>query len=103
VAPGLALGFIVAPLRLRESIMASVAPADGRRRLRVRRGQRLMDDGTARTGQAQRADAQRRQQTASERLAASKSRPTRSPIISADVPQPGVRRLCRGLRRRALR
>jgi len=48
VAPGLALGFIVAPLRLRESIMASVRSggwtAAG---YAFAAGQRLMGDGTA--------------------------------------------------------
>jgi len=71
VAPGLALGFIVAPLRLREAIMASVRSggwtASG---YAFAAGQRLMGDGTAtELVRLKRADAQRRQQMASERLA----------------------------------
>jgi DNA-binding transcriptional MocR family regulator len=71
VAPGLALGFIVAPLRLRESIMASVRSggwtAAG---YAFAAGQRLMGDGTAtELVRLKRADAQRRQQMASECLA----------------------------------
>jgi len=71
VAPGLALGFIVAPLRLRESIMASVRSggwtAAG---YAFAAGQRLMGDGTAtELVRLKRADAQRRQQMAGERLA----------------------------------
>jgi DNA-binding transcriptional MocR family regulator len=71
VAPGLALGFIVAPLRLRQSIMASVRSggwtAAG---YAFAAGQRLMSDGTAaELVRLKRADAQRRQQIASERLA----------------------------------
>jgi DNA-binding transcriptional MocR family regulator len=70
VAPGLALGFIVAPLRLRQSIMASVRSggwtAAG---YAFAAGQRLMGDGTAaELVRLKRADAQRRQQIASERL-----------------------------------
>jgi DNA-binding transcriptional MocR family regulator len=71
VAPGLALGFIVAPLRLRESVMASVRSggwtAAG---YAFAAGQRLMGDGTAaELVRLKRADAQRRQQLAGERLA----------------------------------
>src|SRR3954467_7816627 len=67
VAPGLALGFIVAPLRLRESIMASVRSggwtAAG---YAFAAGQRLMGDGTAaELVRLKRIDAQRRQQMAS--------------------------------------
>jgi DNA-binding transcriptional MocR family regulator len=70
VAPGLALGFIIAPLRLRQSIMASVRSggwtAAG---YAFAAGQRLMGDGTAaELVRLKRADAQRRQQIASERL-----------------------------------
>src|SRR5712671_2978723 len=66
VAPGLALGFIVAPLRLRESIMASVRSggwtAAG---YAFAAGQRLMSDGTAaELVRLKRADAQRRQKIA---------------------------------------
>src|SRR5258705_3508558 len=71
VAPGLALGFIVAPMRLRQSIMASVRSggwtAAG---YAFAAGQRLTSDGpAAELVRLKRADAQRRQQTASERLA----------------------------------
>jgi DNA-binding transcriptional MocR family regulator len=71
VAPGLALGFIVAPLRLRENVMASVRSggwtAAG---YAFAAGQRLMGDGTAaELVRLKRADAQRRQQLAAERLA----------------------------------
>ena len=71
VAPGLALGFVVAPLRLRESIMASVRSggwtAAG---YAFAAGQRLMGDGTAtELVRLKRADAQRRQRMARERLA----------------------------------
>lgn len=71
VAPGLALGFIVAPMRLRESVMASVRSggwtAAG---YAFAAGQRLMGDGTAaELVRLKRADAQRRQQLAAERLA----------------------------------
>ncbi|MBR1124284.1 PLP-dependent aminotransferase family protein [Bradyrhizobium lablabi] len=71
VAPGLALGFIVAPTRLRESVMASVRSggwtAAG---YAFAAGQRLMADGTAaELVRLKRADAQRRQQLAGERLA----------------------------------
>jgi DNA-binding transcriptional MocR family regulator len=71
VAPGLALGFIVAPLPLRQSIMTSVRSggwtAAG---YAFAAGQRLMGDGTAaELVRLKRADAQRRQQIASERLA----------------------------------
>ena len=71
VAPGLALGFIVAPPRLRESIMASIRSggwtASG---YAFAAGQRLMADGTAsELVRLKRADAQRRQHVAAERLA----------------------------------
>src|SRR5215813_7330705 len=71
VAPGLALGFIVAPPRLRESILNSIRSggwtASG---YAFAAGQRLMGDGTAaELIRLKRADAQRRQQMASERLA----------------------------------
>ena len=71
VAPGLALGFIVAPPRLRDAIMASVRSggwtASG---YAFAAGQRLMDDGTAaELVRLKRIDAQRRQQMASEILA----------------------------------
>lgn len=71
VAPGLALGFIVPPPRLRESIMASVRSggwtASG---YAFAAGQRLMADGTAsELVRLKRADAQRRQHIAAERLA----------------------------------
>jgi DNA-binding transcriptional MocR family regulator len=66
VAPGLALGFIVPPPRLRESIMASVRSggwtASG---YAFAAGQRLMDDGTAaELSRLKRIDAARRQQMA---------------------------------------
>jgi DNA-binding transcriptional MocR family regulator len=71
VAPGLALGFVVAPPRWRESIMASVRSggwtASG---YALAAGQRLMGDGTAsELVRLKRLDAQRRQQLAAERLA----------------------------------
>ena len=71
VAPGLALGFIIPPPRLRESIMASVRSggwtASG---YAFVAGQRMMADGTAaELVRLKRADAQRRQQIAAERLA----------------------------------
>ena len=71
VAPGLALGFIVAPPRLRESIMSSVRSggwtASG---YALAAGPRMMADGTAaELVRLKRADAQRRQQIAAERLA----------------------------------
>ena len=71
VAPGLALGFIVSPPRLREGIMASVRSggwtAAG---YSLAAGQRLMGDGTAsELIRLKRIDAQRRQQLAAERLA----------------------------------
>jgi len=66
VAPGLALGFIVPPLRLRESIMASVrsggwtAPGYA-----FAAGQRLMSDGTAsELSRLKRIDARQRQKIA---------------------------------------
>jgi DNA-binding transcriptional MocR family regulator len=66
IAPGLALGFIVPPPRLRESIMASVRSggwtASG---YAFAAGQRLMGDGTAsELSRLKRADAARRQQMA---------------------------------------
>src|SRR5437762_755729 len=71
VAPGLALGFIVAPQRLRESIMASVRSvgwtASG---YAFAAAQRMMADGTAsELVRLKRIDAQRRQHIAAERLA----------------------------------
>jgi DNA-binding transcriptional MocR family regulator len=71
VAPGLALGFIVSPLRLRESIMASVRSggwtASG---YAFAAGQRMMSDGTAaELSRLKRIDARQRQQMAAERLA----------------------------------
>ena len=71
VAPGLALGFIVAPPRLRESIMASVRSggwtASG---YAFAAGQRLMGDGTAsELSRLKRIDAVRRQQMAAKYLA----------------------------------
>jgi DNA-binding transcriptional MocR family regulator len=71
VAPGLALGFIVAPQRLRESIMASVRSggwtASG---YAFAAAQRMMADGTAsELVRLKRIDAQRRQRVAAERLA----------------------------------
>src|SRR5260370_33811813 len=71
VAPGLALGFIVPPPRLRESIMASVRSggwtASG---YAFAAAQRMMADGTAsELVRLKRADARRRQQLAAERLA----------------------------------
>jgi DNA-binding transcriptional MocR family regulator len=71
VAPGLALGFIVAPPRLRENILNSIRSggwtASG---YAFAAGQRLMGDGTAtELIRLKRADAQRRQQMAAERLA----------------------------------
>jgi DNA-binding transcriptional MocR family regulator len=70
VAPGLALGFIVAPFRLRESIMASVRSggwtASG---YAFAAGQRVMSDGTAsELSRLKRIDARQRQQMAAERL-----------------------------------
>jgi DNA-binding transcriptional MocR family regulator len=71
VAPGLALGFIVPPPRLRESVMASVRSggwtASG---YAFAAAQRMMADGTAsELVRLKRADAQRRQGIAAERLA----------------------------------
>ncbi len=71
VAPGLALGFIVPPPRLRESVMASVRSggwtASG---YAFAAAQRMMADGTAsELVRLKRADARRRQQLAAERLA----------------------------------
>jgi len=70
VAPGLALGFIVAPPRLRESLMASVRSggwtASG---YAFAAGQRLMGDGTAaELSRLKRIDAVRRQQIAAKCL-----------------------------------
>jgi DNA-binding transcriptional MocR family regulator len=70
VAPGLALGFIVAPPRLRESVMASVRSggwtASG---FALAAGQRLMADGTAaELSRLKRLDAIRRQQMAAKWL-----------------------------------
>jgi DNA-binding transcriptional MocR family regulator len=66
VAPGLSLGFIVPPLRLRESVMASVRSggwtASG---YAFAAGQRLMGDGTAaELSRLKRIDAQQRQKIA---------------------------------------
>jgi DNA-binding transcriptional MocR family regulator len=66
VAPGLALGFIVPPLRLRESVMASVRSgawiASG---YAFAAGQRLMSDGTAsEISRLKRIDARQRQKIA---------------------------------------
>jgi DNA-binding transcriptional MocR family regulator len=71
VAPGLALGFIVAPKRLRESIMASVRSggwtASG---YALAAGGQLMGDGTvAELSRLKRIDAARRQQLAAKCLA----------------------------------
>jgi DNA-binding transcriptional MocR family regulator len=71
VAPGLALGFIVAPPHLRESIMASVRSggwtASG---YAFAAAQRMMADGiAAELVRLKRIDAQRRQHVAAERLA----------------------------------
>src|SRR5215472_17564691 len=70
VAPGLALGFIVPPLRLREIIMASVRSggwtASG---FAFAAGQRLMGDGTvSELIRLKRIDAARRQQMAAKLL-----------------------------------
>ncbi len=70
VAPGLALGFIVSPLRLRESIRASVRSggwtASG---YAFAAGQRMMSDGTAaELSRLKRIDARQRQQMAADRL-----------------------------------
>ena len=71
VAPGLALGFIVSPPRLRERIMAAVRSggwtAAG---FAFAAGQRLMADGTvAELSRLKRIDAARRQQMAAKHLA----------------------------------
>src|SRR6201991_2495051 len=71
VAPGLALGFIVSPPRLRERIMAAVRSggwtASG---FAFAAGQRLMADGTvAELSRLKRIDAARRQQMAAKHLA----------------------------------
>lgn len=71
VAPGLTLGFIVAPLRLRESVKASVRSggwtATG---FAFAAAQRMMSDGTiAELAKSKRLDAHRRQALAAERLA----------------------------------
>jgi DNA-binding transcriptional MocR family regulator len=70
VAPGLALGFIVMPQRLRESMMAAVRSggwtASG---YALAAGQRLMGDGTAaELSRLKRIDAARRQQLAAKYL-----------------------------------
>src|SRR6267142_6503721 len=71
VAPGLALGFIVSPPRLRERVMAAVRSggwtASG---FAFAAGQRLMADGTvAELSRLKRIDAARRQQMAAKYLA----------------------------------
>jgi len=71
VAPGLALGFLVSPPRLRESVMASVRAggwtASG---FAFAAGQRLMQDGTvAELSRLKRIDAAQRQQIAARHLA----------------------------------
>jgi DNA-binding transcriptional MocR family regulator len=71
VAPGLALGFIVPPLALRESVMASVRSggwtASG---FGFAAAQRMMGDGTvAELVRQKRIDARARQKLAAERLA----------------------------------
>jgi len=71
VAPGLALGFIVPPPRLRESVMASVRSggwtASG---FAFAAAQRMMGDGTvAELARLKRRDARARQKLAEERLA----------------------------------
>jgi DNA-binding transcriptional MocR family regulator len=71
VAPGLALGFLVSPPRLRESVMASVRAggwtASG---FAFAAGQRLMQDGTvAELSRLKRIDAAQRQQMAARYLA----------------------------------
>ena len=70
VAPGLALGFIMPPLRLRESVMASVRSggwtASG---FAFAAAQRMMGDGTvAELARLKRLDARARQKLAAERL-----------------------------------
>jgi DNA-binding transcriptional MocR family regulator len=70
VAPGLALGFLVAPVRLRESVMAAVRSggwtASG---YALAAGQRLMGDGTAaELSRLKRIDAAQRQQLAAKYL-----------------------------------
>ena len=71
VAPGLTLGFVVVPLRLRESVKASVRSggwtASG---FAFAAAQRMMSDGTvAELAKLKRLDARARQQLAAERLA----------------------------------
>jgi DNA-binding transcriptional MocR family regulator len=71
VAPGLSLGFIVSPLRLRESVTASVRSggwtASG---FAFTAAQRMMSDGTvAELGRLKRLDARARQKLAAGRLA----------------------------------
>jgi len=71
VAPGLALGILVAPAHLRESVMSAIRTggwiASGHA---LAAGQRLMADGTvAELTRLKRIDAARRQQTASRLLA----------------------------------
>jgi DNA-binding transcriptional MocR family regulator len=71
VAPGLALGFIVAPQRLRESMLASISSGGWTGSgYAFAAAQRMMADGTAsELVRLKRADAQRRQRLAVERLA----------------------------------
>ncbi|PVE22646.1 GntR family transcriptional regulator [Microvirga sp. KLBC 81] len=74
VAPGLALGFIVSPQRLRESVMASVRSggwtASG---FAFAAAQRLISDGTvAELSRLKRLDARARQKLAADRLSAFK-------------------------------
>ena len=84
VAPGLALGFLVAPPRLRESVMSAVRSggwiASGHA---FGAGQRLMADGTvAELTRLKRTTPQRRQQTAAASCyQVSRFRPTNNPII----------------------
>ena len=71
VAPGLAIGFVIAPRRLRESVMAAVRSggwtASG---FAFAAAQRMMGDGTvAELSRLKRADARARQKLAIERLA----------------------------------
>ena len=71
VAPGLTLGFVVVPLRLRESVKASLRSggwtASG---FAFAAAQRMMSDGTvAELAKLKRLDARARQQLAAERLA----------------------------------
>jgi DNA-binding transcriptional MocR family regulator len=70
VAPGLTLGFIVSPLRLRESILASIRSGGWTvAGYAFAAGQRLMSDGTAsELVRLKRIDAHQRQQMAADRL-----------------------------------